>query len=1281
MSSAAVAAPNVGDYRSDLLTGNWSNTLTWLRYNGVIWLTNLTYPGQNSGTGNVEITSGKTVSMDITPAYAIGSLTITSGTLNFNSTTGRTLSVSGNTIFSGTGTMNVANASGTNVHTLNLGGTVTLADGATMDLVSSGDDVVNVVFNCTANQEINVNGSAAYARFYDLTINNNSSSVSIQSNTHPFIVRHNLAVIKGNLILAASANVAYTVENNLSVASGNTLTHTVTYANDNKLLYVAGDLSILGTYTYTGFSPVICMNGSGTRYIGTAGNTLCKLFLLNGEFRANGNLTVDKDFYAMWNNATGSFHTNGQTIQANWGLVNSGGTVYVDGGSLTVGNTIAGLLSGNTGSSNGNIVVSSGTLTTPAIYLGRSAAPATTAAFTQSGGTVNTSLINIGMGATYTYSAGTGNLNGNLNLAFSTSTFNNNATDATTIGGDLINNGTYNSGTGTIIEIMGNWVNNGTYNASAASKVIFRGTDNQTIGGVNPSVFNHLILNPASGKKITAAANISIKDKLELLSGTFDQAGFTANRQTAGGTFSMAANTIHTIAGSSGGACSMNNFPANFTTISFDPTSTTEYAGTSDQQICSAPVYGHLILKNAGVKIAGAGTTEIKGNFINTGGSSLNANSGTIRLSGNDQAFAGLAYSKLELTNGGTKSLSANASVKQLLQLNDAVTLALGNNDITLLSDNTMTAAVGEIPMAASITYGTGKFIVERFMPAKKAWRFVSAPVKPGSKIFDTWQEGGSIVSGKGVQITGPGAVPAINGLDAATAGYSMKYYNPAVSGGFTMVTDTKSSNLANDKGYMIFVRGDRSATVASGINNTTVLRTKGELVIGTKTYAVPANGLASVGNPFASRIDLTKVFNNGGIGGASNVNASVTVWDPQVGAGTNKVGTYRTYTRNASGDFESTPLGTVKNYIESGQAFYVQSIEGGTFTLNEQSKEAGSANASRIETVTLHRIRTNLWGPDPDTALALIDGTLTDVDPSYSNAIDNMDVRKMANSEENFGILSSGQLLIVERKQPFVITDTIFYKMTGMKQQTYQLQFLPLNLDEGINAFLEDAYLNTSTPVSLLNPTIVHFTVTSVAASFASNRFRLVFKQLAPLPVTIVSVAANRNNDRSIAITWKVENELNIVKYTVERSADGIRFNSIAGVVPSNNNVYTKTDINPLSGDNYYRIKAESLGGTVQYSAIVKVAPLKQVTTTGVYPNPVTGKKVHLQFSNQQGGSYNVTISNKLGQVLYSGTVNVTGAFFIKTIELSNNTPAGVYQLCVSGEEGKITTQQFVVN
>ena len=132
-----------------------------------------------------------------------------------------------------------------------------------------------------------------------------------------------------------------------------------------------GDLSIDGSYSYTGFLPAIWMNGSGTHFINTGTTSLCKLLLRTGDFKANGTLTIDQDFYAMWNQVGGSFHTNGQTVLANWGLVNNGGTVYVDGGSMTVGSTVGGMLIGRTLTQDGDLQVSSGTLTISAggIYL------------------------------------------------------------------------------------------------------------------------------------------------------------------------------------------------------------------------------------------------------------------------------------------------------------------------------------------------------------------------------------------------------------------------------------------------------------------------------------------------------------------------------------------------------------------------------------------------------------------------------------------------------------------------------------------------------------------------------------------------------------------------------------------------------------------------------------------------------------------------------------------------------------------------------------------------
>src|ERR1019366_1132840 len=120
---------------------------------------------------------------------------------------------------------------------------------------------------------------------------------------------------------------------NITVSAGGTMKHFVNYISAN-IITMTGNLSITGTYTYTGFTPAIFMNApSGTRTINTGTTSVFYLLLRTATYNAVGPVTVDGPFYAMWNVNSGSFHTNGQTIVANWGIVNAGGTFFIDGGS------------------------------------------------------------------------------------------------------------------------------------------------------------------------------------------------------------------------------------------------------------------------------------------------------------------------------------------------------------------------------------------------------------------------------------------------------------------------------------------------------------------------------------------------------------------------------------------------------------------------------------------------------------------------------------------------------------------------------------------------------------------------------------------------------------------------------------------------------------------------------------------------------------------------------------------------------------------------------------
>jgi hypothetical protein len=79
--SISAFTQNTGDYRT-VLTGaiNWSDIATWETYNGSAWEAATEYPGQSAGAADVLIQNGAQLTLDLTPANNIGSLTFADGT-------------------------------------------------------------------------------------------------------------------------------------------------------------------------------------------------------------------------------------------------------------------------------------------------------------------------------------------------------------------------------------------------------------------------------------------------------------------------------------------------------------------------------------------------------------------------------------------------------------------------------------------------------------------------------------------------------------------------------------------------------------------------------------------------------------------------------------------------------------------------------------------------------------------------------------------------------------------------------------------------------------------------------------------------------------------------------------------------------------------------------------------------------------------------------------------------------------------------------------------------
>ena len=107
-------------------------------------------------------------------------------------------------------------------------------------------------------------------------------------------------------------------------------------------------------------------------------------------------------------------------------------------------------------------------------------------------------------------------------------------------------------------------------------------------------------------------------------------------------------------------------------------------------------------------------------------------------------------------------------------------------------------------------------------------------------------------------------------------------------------------------------------------------------------------------------------------------------------------------------------------------------------------------------------------------------------------------------------------------------------------------------------------------------------------------------------LPLKILTFNANKENT-IVKVNWQTTNEINTSHFMVQRSSNGISFNSIGRTEARNtggNNSYSLTDANPINGVNFYRLQMVDIDGKTTYSPIVKIV-FAGKNELQLFPNP----------------------------------------------------------------------------
>ena len=187
-------------------------------------------------------------------------------------------------------------------------------------------------------------------------------------------------------------------------------------------------------------------------------------------------------------------------------------------------------------------------------------------------------------------------------------------------------------------------------------------------------------------------------------------------------------------------------------------------------------------------------------------------------------------------------------------------------------------------------------------------------------------------------------------------------------------------------------------------------------------------------------------------------------------------------------------------------------------------------------------------------------------------------------------------------------------------------------------------------------------------------------FVLLTPLPLRMLSFdAENKNHVNNL--TWKTSAEVNTNRFEVERSADGKSYSKMGEVKAVNirekQNTYTFTDVKPIEGLNYYRLKMIDLDGKSTYSMIRVINSTSTVQNVKVYPNP-TSNMITTDFSLEEENEGMIQIFDALGSMVSQQAADYkAGANRVRT-DVSA-LPSGIYFVKLGLKDQVIYLDKFV--
>ena len=414
-------------------------------------------------------------------------------------------------------------------------------------------------------------------------------------------------------------------------------------------------------------------------------------------------------------------------------------------------------------------------------------------------------------------------------------------------------------------------------------------------------------------------------------------------------------------------------------------------------------------------------------------------------------------------------------------------TADIGQMSVIFKSDATGSGMLGKIS-GTLLPNNNGSTYVERYIPAKRAYRFLSTSVNSVAIIQYNWQSSNG--PGYGTHITGPGG--ATNGFDVTeTNNPSMFTFNHD-SQNWSAVpnTNTLATKLIAGRGYRLMVRGDRTISMDTNTPTptNTVLTSHGVIFQGnfTPTLNQNAGGFSFIGNPYQAIVDMEAVLSS-----ATNIeNQYYYIWDPTI----NVRGAYVAV--GVQNGVNNNPSSVATKYLQPGQAFFIKNTSSmsaaPSLTMTENHKATVASNPSLFRNASNEISNGVLKLTLENNNNQILDAITLLFNENASNEVDQNDASRLTNLDEELAIQKSTAQLTVEHRNYPLVSEIIDLSVTKYRGINYVFKASLQNY-EGSTPFLLDTFSNTYT--QLFNGQEVNYSFVVNEGSNTTDRFKIVFQ------------------------------------------------------------------------------------------------------------------------------------------------------------------------------------------